>query len=127
MAAQSLIDTIADRIAGVGGVSAVVLGGSRARGMHTPGSDIDLGIYYHPDRPLDLQVLAQLATEQVVILLQRPVFGSIDGSGQGFEHLPGIEVGGWLGLNSNPVAFILLEGDCCFRIQGPAIVNSGKV
>lgn len=65
-------------------------------------------------------------TIQVVIVLQRPVFGSIDSAGQGFEHLPRIQVGGWLGLNRNPVAFILLEGDCCSRIQCPAIVNSGK-
>ncbi|MEU9507520.1 nucleotidyltransferase domain-containing protein [Micromonospora sp. NPDC048170] len=37
---------LADRLCAVGGVVAVALGGSRARGEHRPDSDWDLGLYY---------------------------------------------------------------------------------
>lgn len=45
----------------VGGVVGVMLGGSRARGVHHPDSDVDLGVYYRP--PLDVDGLAALARE----------------------------------------------------------------
>jgi predicted nucleotidyltransferase len=60
---DSLIIEIARRVERIGGVEAVVLGGSHARGTARPDSDIDLAIYYHPDRPLDLAALNRLATE----------------------------------------------------------------
>jgi predicted nucleotidyltransferase len=40
------LDGVADRLAGLPGVSAVSLGGSRAQGTHRPDSDWDLAIYY---------------------------------------------------------------------------------
>jgi hypothetical protein len=52
---------LAQRIVAVDGVVGVVLGGSRARGEHTPESDVDLGIYYHGD--LDIAGLAAIARE----------------------------------------------------------------
>ena len=51
---------IARRLTAVPGVVGVTLGGSRARGEHSPESDVDLGLYYVP--PLDtagLQLLAR--------------------------------------------------------------------
>ena len=63
MEPQTLITEIAERLTQVDGVSAVVLGGSRARGTHTPESDIDLGLYYDPQQPLDLPALDRIATE----------------------------------------------------------------
>lgn len=50
---------MAGQLVGVPGVVAVTLGGSRARGDHTPGSDVDLGLYYI--RPLDVTALAEVA------------------------------------------------------------------
>ncbi|MDR7276119.1 nucleotidyltransferase domain-containing protein [Catenuloplanes atrovinosus] len=50
---------IATELAGIGGVRAVVLGGSRARGTHRPDSDYDLGLYYRDD--LDVAALRALA------------------------------------------------------------------
>ena len=44
MEPQTLITEIAEGLKRVDGVSAVVLGGSRARGTHRPDSDIDVGI-----------------------------------------------------------------------------------
>ena len=43
------LQSLADRLTTVEGVVGVVLGGSRARGDHTPDSDVDLGIYYDGD------------------------------------------------------------------------------
>lgn len=40
------LQRLADTVLEVPGVRAVMLGGSRARGDHTPESDVDLGIYY---------------------------------------------------------------------------------
>lgn len=55
------LQQLADRLVEVGGVRAVLLGGSRARGDHTPESDFDLGLYY--EQPLDLDALRALARE----------------------------------------------------------------
>jgi len=52
---------VAERLVAVGGVVAVLLGGSRARGEHHPDSDVDLGVYYRP--ALDVEGLAALARE----------------------------------------------------------------
>lgn len=52
---------MAQRLTQVSGVIAVVLGGSRARGEHTPQSDVDLGLYYRT--PLDVGARATLARE----------------------------------------------------------------
>lgn len=54
---------VAERLGRVDGVQAVVLGGSLARGVAKPDSDIDIGIYYRPDRPPDLGALRALAAE----------------------------------------------------------------
>ncbi|WP_437956100.1 nucleotidyltransferase domain-containing protein [Sorangium sp. So ce119] len=53
----------AARLGEVPGVAAVVLGGSLSRGEGHPDSDIDLGIYYEPERPPDLDALRALARE----------------------------------------------------------------
>jgi len=54
---------LAERLGRIDGVLAVVLGGSQARGDADPKSDIDLGIYYHPERPPSLDALRALAGE----------------------------------------------------------------
>jgi predicted nucleotidyltransferase len=57
------IHCVVERLRSVQGISAITLGGSRARGNHTPKSDVDLGIYYKPENPLDLIALNHLASE----------------------------------------------------------------
>jgi hypothetical protein len=52
---------LAEGLAEVPGVSAVALGGSRARGEHTATSDVDLGLYYRP--PLDVRALENVAKQ----------------------------------------------------------------
>jgi predicted nucleotidyltransferase len=96
---QALIDDIVERISQADGVAAVVLGGSRARGTHTPTSDVDLGIYYHPERPLDLDALGHVAAQ--IDDEHRPgLLTPIGGWG------PWINGGGWLTVRSVPVDFL---------------------
>ena len=58
-----IASAVARRVGAVPGVVAVVLGGSRARGDADERSDVDLGLFYHPDRPPDLAALRALARE----------------------------------------------------------------
>ena len=99
MEIQALIDTIVERVKQVEGVSAIVLGGSRARGTQTPGSDIDLGIYYGPHRPLDLEALDRIAAE-LDDRHQPGLLTPIGGWG------PWINGGGWLKIQGQPVDFL---------------------
>ena len=57
------IHHVVDRLQSVEGITAIALGGSRARGNHTPESDVDLGLYYQPENPPDLLALNRLASE----------------------------------------------------------------
>jgi len=57
------IGAIATRLGAIPGISAVVLGGSQARGRARPGSDIDLGLYYSDGKPFAQQDVRELAVE----------------------------------------------------------------
>lgn len=93
------LEEIVARLMQVRGVSAIVLGGSRARGTHTPKSDFDLCLYYLPDQPLDLAALEQIAAQ--LDDQHRPgLVTPIGGWG------PWINGGGWLTIQSQPVDFI---------------------
>lgn len=61
--ANALARRLADRLIGLDGIVAVVLGGSRARGTATPESDVDLGLYYDPGTPPSIDALNALARE----------------------------------------------------------------
>ncbi|MEI6290981.1 MAG: nucleotidyltransferase domain-containing protein, partial [Chloroflexota bacterium] len=91
-----LVKDLAEQVSRVRGVKAVVLGGSRARGTHHPGSDIDLGIYYHPQEPLDIPALTELAMR--IDDEHRPDLLTMPG-GWG----PWINGGGWLPVQGTPV------------------------
>ncbi|MBD2562905.1 MULTISPECIES: nucleotidyltransferase family protein [Nostoc] len=57
------INHIVSSLQSIEGITAIALGGSRARGNHTNKSDVDLGIYYNPENPPDLIALNRLACE----------------------------------------------------------------
>ncbi len=97
--AEALVAEIAGRVQEVAGVTAIVLGGSRARGTQTAGSDVDLGLYYDPDHPLDLAGLDRVAAE----LDDRHVTGLVTPIG-GWG--PWINGGGWLTVRGQPVDLI---------------------
>lgn len=54
---------IADRLQSIQGIAAIALGGSRAHGNYTHKSDVDLGLYYKSENPLDTIALNYLACE----------------------------------------------------------------
>ncbi|QGZ47193.1 DNA polymerase subunit beta [Streptomyces sp. QHH-9511] len=96
---------IADRLAEINGVVGVCLGGSRARGTHSPDSDYDLGLYYRP--PLDTAALRLLAAE----LTGGPVQVTEPG-GWG----PWVDGGGWLTIDGHRVDWIYRDLDRVRRV-----------
>lgn len=86
-----------------------MLGGSRARGTHTPTSDVDLGIYYDPATSLDLAALARVAAE-IDDEHRTDLITEIGGWG------PWINGGGWLRVQTVPVDFIYRDLDKVSRI-----------
>lgn len=102
MDAQRIIDEVVARLSGIEGVEAIVLGGSRATGTHTARSDIDVGLYYRKDRPLDLTALGQAAAE--LDDARRPDLLTVPG-GWG----PWINGGGWLTVGGVAVDFLYRE------------------
>ncbi|GGG60301.1 nucleotidyltransferase domain-containing protein [Paenibacillus radicis (ex Gao et al. 2016)] len=99
MDVPATISKIINELKQIDGVSALVLGGSRARGTENPNSDIDIGIYYNTSNGLDIARLNEIAS-------------SLDDNRR--EHLvteiggwgPWINGGGWLQVDQTPVDFL---------------------
>ncbi|SEO83967.1 nucleotidyltransferase domain-containing protein [Paenibacillus sp. OV219] len=98
MDSEQIIAMIAEKLRKVQGIEAVVLGGSRARGTHTPSSDIDIGIYYSNSEAIDLIALRAVASE--IHDDGNAVLTDIGGWG------PWVNGGGWLTVQGCAVDFI---------------------
>ncbi|MCB5170206.1 nucleotidyltransferase domain-containing protein [Streptomyces bambusae] len=96
-----IIQGMADRLVKVPGVVGVLLGGSRARGEHRPGSDWDLGVYYRGE--LDLAALGELAGPGVEV------------AGPGGWG-PWVNGGAWLQVEGVQVDWILRDLDRVERV-----------
>ncbi|MCA2218677.1 nucleotidyltransferase domain-containing protein [Jidongwangia harbinensis] len=100
---EERLHDLAGRIIAVPGVTGVVLGGSRARGDHTPDSDTDLGLYYR--RPLDVAAL-------------RAAAGAVAGESARLTEPggwgPWVDGGGWLTVDGAAVDWIYRDLD---RVQ----------
>lgn len=97
-----LLARITPALAGVPGVAAVVLGGSRARGTATETSDYDLGLYFQRGRPLDTEALLRAVRS----LVDHPETAAITPIG---EWGPWIVGGGWLRIASKKVDILYRE------------------
>lgn len=92
----AVIGRVVARLRTVAGVAALVLGGSRAQGTHTATSDIDIGLYYEPSVPIDLDALKAAAADLDDAHRPDAVTG-IGGWG------PWINGGGWLKVDGRAV------------------------
>jgi predicted nucleotidyltransferase len=92
---DAVIADLVPRLAGVGGVVAVVLGGSYARGAERPDSDLDLGLLYRDATPIDLAAL-QTVIEEVNDTLDL-VPSPLGGWG------PWVNGGAWLRIDGHAV------------------------
>jgi hypothetical protein len=103
MAVDAWLGDLALRLGGVDGVVGVMLGGSRARGEHSAGSDHDLGLYYRP--PLDTGALLALA---------RAVSGPAVEVTEPGEWGPWVDGGAWLRVDGAAVDWVYRDVD---RVQ----------
>jgi hypothetical protein len=60
---QQLLDHIVAQLSIIPGMAAIALGGSYASGSAHPGSDLDIGLYYHESSPFSLDEVRRVAGE----------------------------------------------------------------
>ena len=93
---DAFIDAVTKALVPLSAVSALTLGGSRARGAAGPNSDYDFGLYYEPDAPVDIdQLVAALSP-----IVDRPPGCVLTAIG---EWEPWINGGGWLRIGGKKV------------------------
>ena len=100
--AANLAQDIANRLGEIEGVVAVALGGSWARGVAHPDSDVDLGIYYRDERRPSIEELHRLAQEMGY---RNPAEPITDFGGWG----PWINGEAWLQVDGTPVDWLYRE------------------
>ena len=93
---EPIIERLSEALRAVRGLSALALGGSRARGVASPGSDYDFGLYYEADAPLDIGDL-RAAIAPLVDDPDKAAVTEIAGWG------PWINGGGWLSIAGRKV------------------------
>src|ERR1700692_1873320 len=62
-AKAALLDGIVAALKTVPNLAAIALGGSHARGTHTPASDLDVGLYYFEHSPFDIEAIRKIARQ----------------------------------------------------------------
>lgn len=104
MAVEEVLDRARDVLGGLPGVVGLVLGGSHARGTADERSDVDLGLYYAPDRRPSMAEL----TAAFDRLHDR---GRPDGVGRYGEWGPWINGGAWLEVAGRRTDVLLRDLD----------------
>src|ERR1700722_11929050 len=93
---DSVLEQLVQSLSSVKGLTALVLGGSRARGTAAPSSDYDLGLYYDPKAPPDIGQLRR----EIEHLVDDPRIATITELGQ---WGPWINGGAWLTIDGRKV------------------------
>ena len=99
---DSILHTVQEAFQGFENVRAMVLGGSRASGTASEGSDYDIGVYYDGSLPFALDEWQRAA--RAVDSLHRDHLIQAPG-----EWGPWINGGGWLTVEEKPVDLLLRE------------------
>ena len=109
MQSDPLLERIVAGLADVGGIEAIVLGGSRARGTAHETSDYDIGLYFSADKPLDTDRLLEVAKTMV----DNPNAAAVTPVG-GWG--PWIVGGGWLSIAGQKVDLLYRCADDVARV-----------
>ncbi|MBA3431477.1 MAG: nucleotidyltransferase domain-containing protein [Actinobacteria bacterium] len=102
--ALALAADIAEKLAGLEGLVAIALGGSVATGRADETSDIDIGLYYRPTHPFDLDELNRL----IRLIDDRRAGGLATGFG---DWGPWVNGGAWLQVRGRRVDLIYRDLD----------------
>jgi len=95
---ELLLQRLVDNLKAVHGLRAIVLGGSYASGSARPDSDIDIGLYYDENRPLDIGQIRSIAASLNDI--PNPTVTDIGGWGTW------VNGGAWLTIGGQRVDFL---------------------
>jgi hypothetical protein len=101
---ELLIRNIAESLQTISGVEAIVLGGSFARSTARPDSDLDIGIYYFEDQPLDIDSIRKRAKK--ISLPDKPP--TVTGL---YEWGPWVNGGAWIHTENGKVDFLYRNVD----------------
>ncbi|MGN7820029.1 nucleotidyltransferase domain-containing protein [Chitinophaga sp. 22536] len=94
---QRLLTQITAALQPVEGVAAVVLGGSYAAGMASDQSDLDIGIYYHADKPFKVDDIKTVVAKYTVSPATVTGF---------YEWGPWVNGGAWMMTEQGKVDFL---------------------
>lgn len=112
---RELIASLSERLGGIRGIKAVVLGGSHVRGRAQPGSDIDLGLLYSEAAPFSIKSVRELAEN--VNDTAGPVVTDF------YEWGPWINGGAWLTIGGQRVDLLYRSLEHLERVIADAEVG----
>lgn len=112
------VQTIVENLRVVDGLVAVVLGGSWAAGRQRPDSDVDLGLCYRADRPLDVGAVREIARS--LNDTPDPVVTDLGIWGQW------VNGGAWLTVKGQRVDFLFRDLDLMLATINDVLTASGR-
>jgi hypothetical protein len=93
---EAIVERLSDALRPVRGLSALVLGGSRARGIARSSSDYDLGLYYETAAPLQVDDIRTA----IASLVDDPTQSTVTAVGEWGRWING---GAWLSISNQKV------------------------
>jgi hypothetical protein len=99
---SALLEQLAQELADLPGMVAVVLGGSYAEGTQTPASDLDIGLYYRAEDPFRVRAVRQVAES---VAVQPPIVTDYYAWG------PWVNGGAWIQTAAGKVDFLYRNVD----------------
>jgi hypothetical protein len=106
-----------ERLGGIPGIAAVVLGGSHASGSARPDSDVDLGLYYREAAPFSIDAVRRLAN--AANDTPHPTVTDFGGWGQW------VNGGAWLTVQGQRVDLIYRNADKVQRVVHACAAGNG--
>src|SRR6266536_1025071 len=115
---EPLLSRVVSRLAPIGGVKAIVLGGSWASGTQRDDSDVDFGLYYEARQPIDVAALRVVAED--LNDTPNPVVAEHGGWGRW------VDGGAWLTIGGQRVDFIYRNADFVSQIMADCLLGKSE-